>query len=289
MSRHRILIQLDPDQQPSVFDSVVAVDAGVDQLFRHGNVTPEQVQNLVHGAMFTRSSQNLKHTAVFIGGSNVSAGEALLDAARKSFFGPIRVSVMLDSNGCNTTAAAAVLVAAQHLQLTETTATVLAATGPVGARVTQLLAAQGATVRVASRQLNRARDLCARVAEQVAGAELVPVQTDSEDSISTAFKEAQLAICAGAAGVPLLSESVRRSTALNLAIDLNAVPPLGIEGIEASDNGKDYDGVICYGAIGIGGTKMKIHNAAIERLFESNDQVLDAEAIFAIGQAMTVS
>ena len=36
MSRHRILIQLDPDQQPSVFDSVVAVDAGVEQLFRHG-------------------------------------------------------------------------------------------------------------------------------------------------------------------------------------------------------------------------------------------------------------
>ena len=30
----KILVQLDTDPQPSVFDGVVAVDAGVDQLFR---------------------------------------------------------------------------------------------------------------------------------------------------------------------------------------------------------------------------------------------------------------
>ena len=37
------------------------------------------------------------------------AAERLLAAARKAFFGPFRVSVMLDPNGCNTTAAAAVV------------------------------------------------------------------------------------------------------------------------------------------------------------------------------------
>jgi hypothetical protein len=256
----------------------------VDQLFRHGNVTPEQVQNLVHGAMFTRSPKNLNNTAVFIGGSDVTTGEALLTAACKSFFGPIRVSVMLDSNGCNTTAAAAVLVAATHLELAETTATVLAATGPVGARVTQLLARQGAAVRVASRRLDRAEQLCARIAEQTPDATLQPVQTDTEDSLLGSLDGAQLVICAGAAGVQLLSESARRASVLNVAIDLNAVPPLGIEGIAATDAAKEHDGVTCYGAIGVGATKMKIHNAAIERLFESNDQVLDAGAIYEIGE-----
>ena len=38
----------------------------------------------------------------------MAEGEALLAAVRKKFFANFRVSVMLDSNGANTTAAAAV-------------------------------------------------------------------------------------------------------------------------------------------------------------------------------------
>ena len=109
MSLAKILLCLDTDPQPSVFDGVVAVDAGVDQLFRHGGVTPDAVRDLVYGAMFTRGPADLKNTAVFIGGSDVDAGEKLLAKARECFFGPMRVSLMLDSNGANTTAAAAVL------------------------------------------------------------------------------------------------------------------------------------------------------------------------------------
>src|ERR1051326_2490828 len=74
----KILIQLDTDAQPSVFDRVVAVDADVDQLFSCGSATPETVEPLVHGAIFTRGGKELANTAIFIGGSNVAAGEALL-------------------------------------------------------------------------------------------------------------------------------------------------------------------------------------------------------------------
>jgi hypothetical protein len=42
--------------------------------------------------------------------------------------------------------------------------------------------------------------------------------------------------------------------------------------------------VICYGAVGVGDTKMKVHKAAVARLFESNDQVMDAEEVFALAQ-----
>ena len=77
-----ILIQLDSDPQPSVFDGVVAVDSGVSHLFRHGGVTPGQVRDLIYGAMFTRGPADLKSTAVFIGGSNVQAGESLLESVK---------------------------------------------------------------------------------------------------------------------------------------------------------------------------------------------------------------
>src|SRR5687767_15768357 len=108
--KKKILVHLDTDPQPSVFDRVVAVDSGVDYLFTHHAVKPDQVPALVHGAIFTRGPKDLHRTAVFVGGSDVAAGEAVLAAVRASLipqFG-MSVSVMLDSNGSNTTAAAAV-------------------------------------------------------------------------------------------------------------------------------------------------------------------------------------
>src|SRR4051794_30938339 len=113
-----ILIQLDSDPQPSVFDRVVAIDAGVDEIFSYGGVTPNQVRGLVHGAIFTRGPKHLKRTAVFIGGSDVAAGEGLLQEVLRHMlpqFG-LRVSVLLDPNGANTTAAAAVRAAVRHLE-----------------------------------------------------------------------------------------------------------------------------------------------------------------------------
>ena len=51
-------------------------------------------------------------------------------------------SIMLDASGANTTSAAAVVAAGRHLDLSNSTALVLAATGPVGQRVTRLLAGE---------------------------------------------------------------------------------------------------------------------------------------------------
>jgi hypothetical protein len=46
-----------------------------------------------------------------------------------------------------------------------------------------------------------------------------------------------------------------------------------------TDNGASRDGVTVFGALGVGGLKMKIHKASIARLFDRNDLVLDAETI----------
>jgi hypothetical protein len=287
MSLAKILICLDTDAQPSVFDAIVAIDAGVDQLLRHDGMTAGAVRDLVYGAMFTRGPADLKNTAVFIGGSDVASGEELLEKVQACFFGPMRVSVMLDSNGANTTAAAAVLAASKHVALDNAVVTVLAATGSVGRRVVRLLARDGAAVRVASRQLARAQQVCDTVRTSIPHARIEAWETRDTPTIQAALDGASAVVAAGAPGIELLPDDLRRQpSGLQVAIDLNAVPPAGIGGIQQQDKAAQRDGQIVYGAIGIGGTKMKLHKVAIRRLFESNDLVLDAEEIYEIGKGL---
>jgi methylenetetrahydrofolate/methylenetetrahydromethanopterin dehydrogenase (NADP+) len=116
---------------------------------------------------------------------------------------------------------------------------------------------------------------------------VTPLAVASAGELHTALSERTLVVAAGAAGVVLLPKSARTACpTLRVAIDLNAVPPLGVEGVEAGDKGTERDGVIGYGALGVGGTKMKIHRAAVARLFERNDQVLDAEEAYAIAETL---
>jgi len=282
-----ILIQLDTDPQPSVFDRVVAIDAGIDHLFTYGGVTPETVESLVHGAIFTRGVTDLSNTAIFVGGSDVTAGERVFAAVQQAFFGPMRVSVMMDSNGSNTTAAAAVLRARRHVSLSGTVAVVLGGTGPVGQRAAELLVLEGAEVRLGSRSQERAAATCATISARLPESRLVPVSTADSDSIPATLAGASTVIAAGATGVQLVSVEARSGAAdLQVAIDLNAVPPLGIEGVEMTDKAVDRNGVACYGAIGVGGTKMKIHTAALKRLFDASERVLDNEAIYRIGESL---
>jgi len=285
MSKRKILIQLDTDQHPSVFDRVVAVDAGVDEIFSYGGVQPQHVQALVQGAIFTRDAEDLKNTAIFIGGSDVSTAEKLMHEAVKHMipqFG-LRVSLMLDANGANTTAAAAVHAAAKHLELKGVPALVLGGTGPVGQRVARLLARQGAEVRVGSRQEARAMAVCRDILGKVPDAKLTPAATNTPKELVAALEGRELVIAAGAAGAVLLPKADRLACkSLQLVIDLNAVPPLGIEGVEVTDKAIERDGILCFGAIGVGGRKMKLHKAALAKLFESNDQVMDAEEVYAL-------
>jgi len=284
-----ILLQLDTDPQPSVFDRVVAVDAGAAHVFSYGGVRPENVRELVHGCIFTRGPSDLHRTAIFVGGSDVAAGERVLAEVRKHLlpqFG-LRVSVMLDSNGANTTAAAAVRAAAKHLNLANTPALVLGGTGPVGQRVARLLAREGAEVRLGSRQRDRAEAVCDAIREQVPGAAVEAVATATAADAPKALSGRLLVVTAGAAGVVLLPKKVRTACAtLQVAIDLNAVPPAGIEGVEVGDKAARRDGITAYGAIGIGHTKMKVHKAAVAKLFERNDQVLDAEEVYEIARTL---
>ena len=289
MVKPQILLHLDTDAHPSVFDRVVAVDAGVEHIFSYGGVTPSNVMALVHGCIFTRGPADLKSTAIFIGGSDVAAGELLLVAVQTHFvidFG-LTVSVMLDSNGSNTTAAAAILAASKHLELKSTKSLILGGTGPVGQRCARLLAEEGGHVRIGSRTLDRAEAVCEAIRAQVPKANVEAVATASSGDAPAALDGCDLVIAAGAPGVVLLPRKHRVGCkSLKVAIDLNGVPPEGIEGIGLGDKAKNRDDMHCYGALGVGGTKMKVHKAALAELFLRHDAVLDVTAIYAIAKAI---
>src|SRR5262249_29377844 len=112
----KILIQLDTDEHPSTFDAMVAFDSGVpDELLRYGGIEPDAVQGLVQSASFTRPPGD-PNLAVWVGGSRVGDGEKVLEEVKKSFFGPFKISAMLDSNGCNSTAATTVAMLAREME-----------------------------------------------------------------------------------------------------------------------------------------------------------------------------
>lgn len=286
MSKRRILIQLDTDPQASVFDAVVAIDAGTECLLQYANVKPEQVRDLVHGAMYTRGPQDLKSTAVFVGGSNVVHGEQVFRNAIDAMFDPFKVSVMIDCNGSNSTAAAAVISASRHVSLEGNTALVLAATGPVGQRVARILANEKCTVYLSSRSLERSEECVDQlVAQGVPKSRLIAISSGDEVWTEKAIRESQIVFACGAAGVRLMtSEQLKQAKELRVAIDLNAVPPLGIDEIALTDKavlrGQRYD----YGALGVGGLKMKIHKASVASLFESNTKTIDCQEMMTIGR-----
>jgi len=286
MAKQRILIQFDTDPQASVFDAVVAIDAGVDQLLQYSNVKPEQVRDLVHGAMYTRGPQDLKSTAIFVGGSNVVHGEQIFSIAQETMFDPFRVSVMLDCNGSNSTAAAAVLSASRHVALEGSTALVLAATGPVGQRICRILANEKWKVYVSSRSMERSQETVDRLRELgVDTSRLVPISTSDEAWVAKSLAESEMVFACGAAGVRLLhGDSLAAASRLKVAIDLNAVPPLGIDGIGLTDKGVERNGRYDYGALWVGGLKMKIHKASVAALFENNGKRLDCQEMLGVGR-----
>jgi hypothetical protein len=283
----KVLVQLDSSRLPSVFDRIVAGDAGADEVLSYGDVVESDVRDLIHGCIFTRGPKDLKNTAVFIGGAQMAAGEQLLAAARRAFFGPFTVSLMLDSNGSNTTAVAAVTKMVQAAEdVRGKRVLIVAGTGPVGIRAAGLFAKAGAEVIITSRKAEageRARDL---VVKRFGGAVRTVTMANAGAAVR-ACEDAELVLSAGPPGVMLVPKQAwANRPGLKVIADVNAVPPLGIEGVDPMDDGVVKDGVVGFGALAIGNLKMKLHKACIARLFERNDLVLDAETIAEVAREL---
>lgn len=301
----KILIQLDSDKFPSAFDAIVAYDAGADAVQGYGGVTPADVRGLVLGSVFTRGIPDLKNLAVWIGGSDVDCCERIMEQVRQSFFGPFKISVMADPNGCNTTACTAIAKLARQTELPGKTALVIGP-GPVGLRAAVLLAGEGCRTHLisippdllgarydrelAQRTLESARRAALKFQNESAPAH--PGSLIVEDSTDMTFfrtilNNVEIVVAAGPAGLSILPSTVwvMRSK-LKWLLDFNLTEPLGIEGIKPGDDFAEYDGKRALGALAIGNPKMKVHKECISRLFSQNDLVLDTDGIYGIARRL---
>ena len=220
----------------------------------------------------------------------MAAGEEVFAEVQKAFFGPFKVSVMLDSNGCNTTAATTIARIAKDYDLDGKRAVVLGL-GSVGLRSAVLLQKEGCEVVMAAlpsdlfgdeRPYRRPRGLDA--AENLG---LDTREPKDRSELEATLDGAQIALSAGPAGIEVLREDFwSEHPSIELLADYNAADPLGLEGTEATDDLVDYKGKLVLGALAIGGPKMKVHKTCIRRMFESNDEVFDTDTVYEVAKEL---
>jgi hypothetical protein len=277
----KILIQLDTDQHPSAFDAIAAYDADVDLVLPYGEITPDNLTDVVQGAIFPRGPDGLANTAFWVGGSKVRDGEAVFKAAQKLFFKPFKPSIMLDSDGSNTTAAAAVARVRAAVTLKGSRGAVIGV-GPVGLRTAELLKREGADVTMFTfpsdvMEGGHRRASGIAVAEE-AGFEVV--EPESSDALDKALAGHAVIFAAGPAGTQVLRRSGWTQTGVEVVVDYSAAEPVGIEGVDRGDNLDEDGGVKKLGALAVGGPKMKVQKACIRRMFEAKGTVLDLEGVY---------
>jgi methylenetetrahydrofolate/methylenetetrahydromethanopterin dehydrogenase (NADP+) len=283
----KILIQLDTDPHPSPFDAIAAYDAGVDVVLAFAQISPENLDGIVQGAMFPRGPDGLTNTAFWVGGSRVRDGEAVFEAARRLFFEPFTASIMLDSDGSNTTAAAAVARVRGAVTLTGNQAAVIGV-GPVGLRTAELLRREGAEVTMLTFPPDAMKGAYRRasgipVAEE-AGFDVV--EPASSDELDVALAGHVAVFAAGPTGTQILRRSGWADVeALQVVVDYSAGEPVGVEGVARDDDLQDDDGVKKLGALAVGGPKMKLQKRCVQRMFEAKGTVLDLAGVYDVALA----
>ena len=295
-NRKNVIIFLDTDKYASPFDMLVAIDLYPDaQIINYSNVEVSDAKRLIQDAMFPRGPEGAKHTKVFIGGQDVDKALEILDVIKKSMFPPFELSVIIDPRGSNTTASSAV---AKTMKLFEEkgfgdfkgkTAAILAGTGPVGVVAARLYASEGGNVVLTSRKLDRAKDAAEKINEELGTKQVCGVQAATPEETGEAIKNADVILACGAAGIELLPLSILEKYGKKCKVlgDINAVPPLGIEGMKATHKGKEFTpGKFGIGALAIGPLKIQIEGEMFKRAVESASGIVDYKTAYEIAKKL---
>jgi methylene-tetrahydromethanopterin dehydrogenase len=257
----------------------MAIDAGWISAVPYINVEPSEVRGLVQDAIFSRSPKGLVRTGIFIGGRETKQAMDMLKLAKNAMVPPFEVSVFADPSGAFTTAAG--MVAAVEKELADKFGTTLegknilalGGTGPVGQAAAVISAQAGANVRIIGRQLDRA-ERTAELCSQEFGDGKITITAGADADKAEYIKTADVVFATGAAGIELLSaELIASAPQLKVAADVNAVPPAGIAGVDAFDNGTpiagSISGAVGIGALAIGNIKYQAQSRLLKRMLES--------------------
>jgi methylene-tetrahydromethanopterin dehydrogenase len=288
MERKDLLHLISADPQVSPFDVNMAYDAGFDAVIPYSGVSEKEFVPLVQDAMFSRGPRGAQHTAIFIGGSSLSLSLRMLEAAKKSFFDPFRLSVMVDPRGAFTTAAALVAKVRKASKdhglggLKGRRVAVLGGTGTVGRVAAALAVREGAQVVLTSRRLEGAQEAVDEV-RGLFGTQVEARQAGSEEVFAKLASEAEVVLATAAVGVKLLSQaSLQKLGGPRVVADVNAVPPAGIEGLKPHDDGTEIaPGIFGLGPLAVGDLKFRTEAALLGTLRDPDQRVvIDPQAAF---------
>ena len=283
MEKRSILHMLDPMPNNSPFDINMAMDAGFDVLMPYSNVKLDSVHRLTQDAIFSRSPAGVKRTGIFIGGRDLGLAMDMLDASQHAMVPPFEVSVFADPSGAFTTAAALVACVEQELkvrhdkELKDCNALVFGGTGPVGIATGIIASLVGAdTALVDHLAIDAASDV-ANAYNRRFGCTLKGACASSEADKAQLVANVDIIFCAAKAGIQVLSSAVlKEARQLKVAGDVNAVPPLGIEGIKRSDSGaplihaSNAPGAVGVGALAVGNVKYQLQNELLKLMLKTD-------------------
>lgn len=279
MAEKHILHLLSPLRHASPFDVNMALDAGYDAVIPYTGVTADEVTGLVQDAIFSRPPKDGVKTCVFIGGKNAIEALDMLERAKRAMVPPFVISLFADPAGSFTTAAAMVarlervLRTTHGRELSGTRIVVFGATGVVGFAAAVIGALEGAQVTLAGydgadRVRRSAGEIAARFGVTVAAAD-----ASTEALKAKLLQQAEVALCAGRAGIEIIGDALLRASSGLLAVaDVNAVPPLGVAGLDLqADGARMGDGAsVGIGALAIGHTKYRTEFGLFRRMIESS-------------------
>lgn len=295
-ARKTVIIFLDTDKHTSPFDILTAIELFPEaQILKYSPVEPEEAKRLIQDAMFPRGPEGAKYTKIFIGGYDVDKALKILEIAKKTMFPPFELSVIVDPRGAYTTASAAVAktlllsIKKGFGELNGKNVTVLAGTGPVGSVAARIYATEGANVKITSRRLSKAIAVSTKINEEIGEEKIKGVEAAAPEEIGKAIEDADIILSAGAAGIQLLPlETLKQyGKQCKIVADINAVPPLGIEGLNPNDEGKEIlPGIFGVGALKIGTFKNKIAAQLFKRAVESPKGIFDYKIAYEIAKTM---
>ncbi len=283
MEKPQLLHLFTPAAQASPFDVNMAYDAGYHAVVPYTQVSLDQVTALTQDAIFSRGPKGARRTALFIGGREAGLAMDMLDAARKAMVPPFEVSVLVDPSGAFTTAAAMVAAVEKHLKRSHDTALkgktvmIFGGSGPVGAAAAVLASQAGAHVGLVGRDIKRARS-AAEECNARYGTRMDAIAADTAALKADFMRRADVALATAKAGHRVIDQAMLAvADRLVVAADVNAVPPSGVEGIDAMDDGKPLRAAsgkaVGIGALAIGNIKYQTQRGLLETMLQADKAV----------------
>jgi len=294
----KVFIFLDTDKHASPFDILTTIDVFPEaSILKYENVTTEDAEKIVYDTMFPRGPEGAKHTKIFINGRDFKRANEILEKIKKSMFPPFELSIIIDPRGAYSTAAA---VVAKSLDLSlikgfgnleGRSVAVLAGTGPVGQTAARLYASEKANVIVTSRDLQRASEVAAKINEEALSESVRGFQAQTPEETGKAVADAEIILSAGAAGTQLLPLNTLKEYGRKCKIvaDINAIPPLGVEGLKSNAEGEEVlPNVFGLGALAIGKLKIKVEAELIKRAAEEPKGIFDYKVAYEIAKKRVI-